>query len=417
MFPGLIRNKKDQREKEEAFFVKNGASVLEKLVSLLNGDCNPIRSYSAQQLQKATGDFRWLIHEGWNYNLYKGIHEEREISVKRFTSDCKDDDVLEKIANEVAIASRMSNHKNVLKLLGCCLETELPLLVYEFPALGNLGNHIYRPKDNQLPWELKLRIVTEVANAVAYLHYGLSRTIIHRNIKPINVFLDRNHVAKLFDFQDALPIPVGDSHIDAQVMGTFGFVAPEIAENGVAEDRGRTLSNPSTVLAELEFNQEKSSDGRYTEKSDVYSFGVLLLEVLVGDRSNIFIWDPAAPRNSINFFPLPGSHKRSSNSSYQTMDFCSGSSVRSDNFYGELVQEDCKSRQQEENRISVNSKFQIEAFHAKILEEYCEFDLQEENRTQVMEYVNLVRRCVKANPVHRPDMIEIGKRLGLIKNI
>lgn len=219
---------------------------------------------------------------------------------------------------------------------------------------------------------------------------------------------------------------MGDSHIDAQVTGTFGFVAPEIAENGVAEDRGRTLSNPSTVLAELEFNQEKSSDGRYTEKSDVYSFGVLLLGVLVGDRSNIFIWDPAAPRNSINFFPLPDSYKRSSNSSDQTMDFnaemvisdfCSGSSVRSDDFSGELVQEDCKSRQQEENRISVNSKFQIEAFHARLSEEYCEFELQEENRTQVMEYVNLVRRCFKANPVHRPDMIEVGKRLRLIKNI
>lgn len=104
--------------------MKNGAAVLEKLIRLHNGDCNPIRSYSAQQLHNATDNFRWEIHEDWNYKLYKGFHEDREISVKKFKSH--EEDQLQRIANEVAIASRMSNHSNVLKLLGCCLETELP---------------------------------------------------------------------------------------------------------------------------------------------------------------------------------------------------------------------------------------------------------------------------------------------------
>ncbi|GMN36313.1 hypothetical protein TIFTF001_005917 [Ficus carica] len=152
--------------------------------------------------------------------MYKGTHEDRETSVKKFTADR--DDELERIANEVAIASRMSNHKNVLKLLGCCLEIELPLLISEFPTMGNLSNHIYKPKDDQLPWEHKLRIISGMANAVAYLHHCLSKTIIHRNIKPGSIFSDQNYAAKLFDFQDALPIPEGEAHVEEEVIGSSG---------------------------------------------------------------------------------------------------------------------------------------------------------------------------------------------------
>ena len=118
--------------------------------------------------------------------MYKGIHEDREILVKKFTED--DENHVERIANDVAIASRMSNSNNVLKFLGCCLETELPLLVFEFPNKGNLGSYIYH-EDQQLSGEHKLRIAIGIANAVAYLHHGLSKMIIHRDIKPSNIYL------------------------------------------------------------------------------------------------------------------------------------------------------------------------------------------------------------------------------------
>lgn len=103
-------------------------------------------------------------------------------------------------------------------------------MVYEFPVLGNLGSTIYRPIANQLPWELRLRMVTGIANAVAYLHHGLSKMIIHRDLKPRNIFFDEGHTAKLFEFQEAIPIPEDETHVDVEtIYGTYGFLAPEVA--------------------------------------------------------------------------------------------------------------------------------------------------------------------------------------------
>ena len=192
------------RKKGDNNFLKNGASVLEAVIRYFNGDCNPIRSYSAKELRSATRDFKQKIHKDCFYTLYKGIHEGREIAVKTFEV-CLEDEV-KRVANEVAIASRMSNHNNVLKLLGCCLETELTILVYESPTNGNLRSYI-DSKDQQLPWEHKLRVAIGIANAVAYLHHGLSKKIIHRDIKPGHIFLDQNGAAKLLDFLLAIPIP------------------------------------------------------------------------------------------------------------------------------------------------------------------------------------------------------------------
>lgn len=275
MFP-VFRKGKYERKRKERFFLKNGAAVLKNVISLHNGDCNPIRSYSAQQLHKATDDFRWLISKGWNYNMYKGVHEDREISVKRFTPYRVDDEVVERIAKEVAIASRMSSHNNVLKLLGCCLETELPLLVYEFPEHGNLASFVCKPEYDQLPWKQKLRIAIGIANAVAYLHHGLKNTIIHRSIDASNVFIDQSKTAKLFEFQEAIPIPEGQTHVRSQLIGGQLSVAPEIYKNEC-----------------------------YTEKVDVFAFGFLLLQVLTDGRpTNFFLGvNTSAESGSDSSFP------------------------------------------------------------------------------------------------------------------
>lgn len=132
---------KNKKEKDY-FFMGNGAEVLEQVITSFNGNCNPIRTYSIKDLNKATNNFH---HDGllcWssNYRLFKGVHEHHQISVKKFEKSGWGDP-LKLIANEVAIASQMSNHKNVLKLLGCCLETEFPILVYEFPKHGNLRKY------------------------------------------------------------------------------------------------------------------------------------------------------------------------------------------------------------------------------------------------------------------------------------
>ncbi|KAF8391933.1 hypothetical protein HHK36_022273 [Tetracentron sinense] len=186
----------------------------------------------------------------------------RTILVKKFTGDFTHKVIIEWYIHEVAVASHMSNHKNVLKLLGCCLETKVPTLVYEFAASGCLSDHIYEDelstskKKQLLSWESKLRIATEIADAVAYLHKGTSKIIIHRYINSRTIFLDQHYVAKLFDLGFSVSIPLGETHVESDVvLGTFGFIAPE-----------------------------SYSAGRFTEKSDVYNFGMVLIEILIGKR-------------------------------------------------------------------------------------------------------------------------------------
>ncbi|PON77809.1 Tyrosine-protein kinase [Parasponia andersonii] len=141
--------------KKKNFLLKNGAAMLEELIISFNGKCNLMRTFSAEEIKKSTDNFNWsrLLYCGCGYRILKLI------------------------ANEV-----MSNHKNVLKLLGCCFETELPVLVYEFTVNGNLSDYFGKDDNEQLLFEIKLRIAIGVANAVAYLHHGLSKTFIHRDL-------------------------------------------------------------------------------------------------------------------------------------------------------------------------------------------------------------------------------------------
>lgn len=288
----------------------------------------------------------------YDYKPYKGLHEGREISVKKFEENRNA--TLERIANEVAIASRISNHKNVPKLLGCCLETEFPILVYEFPTNGDLQSCIYAKNELlQLSWERKLRIVIAIANAVAYLHHGLSKTIIHRHINPGNIFLDVNDNVKLSNFLDAVPTPEGKTHVDAEICGTFGYMAPEVLMKRYDVER----SGANDVLVR--------DQGRYTEKSDVFAFGVLLCDVLTGKIIHQLV-----------------------------------------SWHSELS-----------DRASSNSNLLSDHILEEILTKYCEIYLREESRAQVLEYVKLVQRCVRVKTDERPNMIDVEKALRLIQTI
>ncbi|KAL5574450.1 hypothetical protein UlMin_016149 [Ulmus minor] len=250
-----LRDNKAKHKTKEKAFLNNGAAVLEQLLKSFNGNCNPIRMYSIKELNEATHNFQFdgLICRDALYSMYKGFYRDHQVLVKEFLSHRRVGH-LELIANEVAIASQMSKHKNVLKLLGCSLESELPMLVYEFPAKGNLSSYVDGDGE-KLPWESKLKIANELANAIAYLHHGLSKTIIHRDIKCGHMFLDEEFVPKLSEFQVALPIPEGKTHVEADVFSTQGVIAPELFLKG-----------------------------RYTKMSDAFSFGILVCEVLTGKK-------------------------------------------------------------------------------------------------------------------------------------
>ncbi|XP_058096475.1 wall-associated receptor kinase-like 1 [Magnolia sinica] len=145
----------------------------------------------------------------------------------------------------MAVLSQMK-HRNVVKLLGCCLETKIPMLVYEFASNGTLSDHI---KD--LSWEDRLRIAAQVADALIYMHTATSTPIVHRDIKPSTILLDDNYSPKVFELGLCVTIPVGETHVETRVVGTVYYVAPD-----------------------------QVSRGRVTEKCDVYSFGQPLLDLL-----------------------------------------------------------------------------------------------------------------------------------------
>ncbi|WCJ34540.1 Wall-associated kinase family protein [Euphorbia peplus] len=242
----MLRKRRKQKN-----FLKNGGKLLEN---------QRVKIYSDEELATATNkyDKTNLIGEGGFGSVYKGkLRDGTQVAIKK-PKDLKKTQINEDFRNEIGIISQI-NHKNVVKILGICLETKIPLLVYELISNGSLDHYLHHQTSIRVVknWGNCLRIASEAARAFEYLHSLANPPVIHGDVKPANILLDEHYTAKVADFGASVIISPDQNIMDSKIQGTLGYIDPEYFLTGIL-----------------------------TEKSDVYSFGIVLVEIITGEKPN-----------------------------------------------------------------------------------------------------------------------------------
>lgn len=213
--------------------------------------------FSYKDLFHATKGFKDknLIGVGGFGRVYKGVlpTSKSEVAVKRVSYDSKQG-VKEFVAEVVSIGHLQ--HRNVVQLLGYCRRKGELLLVYDYMANGSLDKHLYGQEGKtNLGWGQRFQIIKEIALGLLYLHEEWDKVVIHRDVKASNVLLDKQMNGRLGDFGLARLYDHGTDPQTTHVVGTIGYLAPELVHRGKA-----------TIL------------------TDVFAFGIFILEVTCGQR-------------------------------------------------------------------------------------------------------------------------------------
>ncbi|KAL4287281.1 hypothetical protein AHAS_Ahas19G0170500 [Arachis hypogaea] len=212
----------------------------------------PVRAQPAVEAS-AEGEGENLIGRGGFAEVYQGCLEEGKlIAVKKLTNGS----IEEKTAgflSELGVIAHV-DHPNTAKIIGCCVERDMHLLVFSLSPLGSLGSLLHGPNKHKLDWSKRYKIALGIADGLLYLHENCHRRIIHRDIKAENILLTENFDPQICDFGLAKWLPEQWTHCNVtKIGGTFGYFAPEYCMHGIVD-----------------------------EKTDIFSFGVLLLEIISG---------------------------------------------------------------------------------------------------------------------------------------
>ncbi|KAL5700644.1 hypothetical protein ACHQM5_026064 [Ranunculus cassubicifolius] len=239
--------------------------------------------FTLRDLELATNRFSKdnILGEGGYGVVYRGhLINNTQVAVKKLLNNLGQ---AEKEFRVEVEAIGHVRHKNLVRLLGYCVEGTHRMLVYEYVSNGNLEQWLHGAmrQHGYLTWEARIKILLGTAKALSYLHEAIEPKVVHRDIKSSNILIDENFNAKVSDFGLAKLLGAGKSHITTRVMGTFGYVAPEYANSGLLN-----------------------------EKSDIYSFGVVLLESITG-RDPVDYGRPAHEVNMVEWLKMMVGNRRS----------------------------------------------------------------------------------------------------------
>lgn len=242
----------------EEYFIKNGGILLEKQIALSQGQhkgAGQLKIFSSKDIAKATNNYDPDLIVGISAygTVFKTTIDGRMVVVKASLEREPNPELIDLFLTEASTVMVM-NRDNMVKLYGCCLETCIPILVYEYLSNGGLFQRLHGDVASNLciKWADRLKVATDIAYALSYMHNALSKPVVHRDINSLAILLDYSFNGKLSKFFYLVSITPGETPATRwPVEGTPGYIDPEYIET-----------------------QE------VTEKCDVYSFGVLMLELL-----------------------------------------------------------------------------------------------------------------------------------------
>ncbi|XP_042468909.1 receptor-like serine/threonine-protein kinase SD1-8 isoform X1 [Zingiber officinale] len=214
--------------------------------------------YDLYTIAEATNNFSESnkLGQGGYGPVYKGkLMDGQEIAVKRLSMTSTQG--AHEFKNEVTVIAKLQ-HRNLVRLLGCCIEARERMLIYEFMPNGSLDALLFdKAKSGLLDWKTRYNIIVGIARGLLYLHHDSRLRIIHRDMKASNILLDEHMDPKISDFGMARTFRGDDIEANTmRIVGTYGYMSPEYAMNGM-----------------------------FSIKSDVFSFGILILEIISGRRN------------------------------------------------------------------------------------------------------------------------------------